>query len=148
MLDQDRSHVNDIDLAVELVHKVNDRETAFELDQDYAASRQQEGRRFGTHIDFMFAARIDTLKFLRKRSRPLNFLRTEDEVGRSRLIASSMRMWPNGRKPSRSNHKLEGASALERTEGIMSEVRPLLALGVTDFILHITWEAWHTVRRA
>jgi predicted nucleotidyltransferase len=28
MLDQDRSHVNDIDLVVELVHKVKDRETA------------------------------------------------------------------------------------------------------------------------
>ena len=24
---------------------------------------------------------------------------------------------------------------------------PLLALGVTGFILHITWEAWHTVRK-
>lgn len=48
MHDQDRSHVNDIDLVVELVHKMKDRETAFRMDQDYAASRQREGRSFGT----------------------------------------------------------------------------------------------------
>jgi hypothetical protein len=108
------------------------------MDQDYAASRQREGRSFGTHVDYMFAARTDTLKFLRKRSRPLTSIEQKMRFGRTRLIASSMRMWPNGRKASRSNHKLEGASALERTEGIMSEVRPRLALGVTGFILHIT----------
>jgi predicted nucleotidyltransferase len=82
MLDADRSRVNDIDLVVELVHKVKNRETAFRMDQDYAASRQREGRSFNTHVDYMFPARTDTLKFLRKRSRLLSFHRTEDEVWR------------------------------------------------------------------
>lgn len=80
MLDQDRPRVNDIDLVVELVHKVRDRQAASRMDQDYAVARQREGRSFGTYVDYMFAAKTDTLKFLRKRSRLLNFHRTEDEV--------------------------------------------------------------------
>lgn len=85
MLDEDRARVNDIDLVVELVHKVSDRGTAMRMDQDYAASRQREGRRFGNQVDYLSAAQTDTLKFLRKRSRLLNFHRAEGEVWQDSL---------------------------------------------------------------
>lgn len=96
MLDADRSRVNDIDLVVELEHKVDDRDLAFRMDQEYAASRQREGRSFSTHVDYLFAAQTDTLKFLRKRSRLLNFHRTEGEVWQDaphRVIYEDLANW-------------------------------------------------------
>lgn len=80
MLDESKERVNDIDLVVNLVRKVKDKDRAHELDREYADSRVQEGRRFSTYTDYLFAAQTDTLKFLRKRSRLLNFHRIDGEV--------------------------------------------------------------------
>ena len=80
MLDPDRLTVNDIDLVVELEAKESDKELSSKLDRDYAAARMAEGRHFSNYVDQLFAARNDTLKFLRKRSRLLNFHESEDEV--------------------------------------------------------------------
>lgn len=80
MLDANRQTVNDIDLVVELVPKESDRERSNTLDRDYAHAQIAKGRHFSNYVEQLFAARNDTLKFLRRRSRLLNFHRFDDEV--------------------------------------------------------------------
>ena len=78
MLDEQRETVNDIDLVLGLEHKHPARRV--ELDRAYSDAAIERGRNFRSDLEYLFAAELDTKKFLKKGSRLLNFHRPDDEI--------------------------------------------------------------------
>ena len=80
MLNKEKDRVNDIDLVLELVPKERDLEKAHQLNMAYANEQVAKGRHYRNYADMLFFAKNDALKFLRKRSRLLNFHNPDDSV--------------------------------------------------------------------
>ncbi|MHB9090331.1 MAG: hypothetical protein ACYC7H_02830, partial [Chloroflexota bacterium] len=77
LLDPTRGSVNDVDLAVELVHKTaTNPAQAVDLDRAYARA---SGRHTSTFLEELILARRDTFRYLRARSRVLSLHDLEAE---------------------------------------------------------------------
>lgn len=79
-LDPTRDPVGDVDLAIDLVFKEQDRDKALRLADDYAGRAIGQGRRFSSFVDQLFAAENDARRFLKGKSPVLQLTGIDDPI--------------------------------------------------------------------
>lgn len=75
--------LNDVDVAVELVHREADSESRRAVDQERVEKALREGRRFSNLVDELFWPQQEVLLFLKARSRAIALHTTDDPILRT-----------------------------------------------------------------
>jgi hypothetical protein len=76
----DAERVNDVDVAVDLIHKIRDRDKRMQADQERARMAEDGGRRFGNFVERLFWPKYEVILFLKSRSRTLSIHEADDAV--------------------------------------------------------------------
>lgn len=76
----DAERVNDVDVAVDLVHKIRDQDERMQADRERTRMAENRGRRFGNIVERLFWPRHEVILFLKSRSRTLSVHEADDAV--------------------------------------------------------------------
>jgi predicted nucleotidyltransferase len=76
----DEERINDVDLAVELIHRERDPQKRFELDRARTSEARARGRQFSNIVADMFWSHDEVLYFLKARARAISLHTTDDAI--------------------------------------------------------------------
>lgn len=77
---ESEEQLGDIDIAVEIVPKEEDKEKHFKLTRERAREASNQGRRFGNYVEELFWAREEVKRFLKSRARSISLHETDDKI--------------------------------------------------------------------